>query len=410
MADLKKYIAVLLNIVLTTCMNFGSIKLAQAQVNPVDIAQVETARGHVANRLHLMGADLLDSLVFEWNQTPIFDNPTRFVLVGITVPMGTNARLASFLENHFYQLLLDNPSTQLIPIHCAVCRAIKVKSNSKQTIIGRHIDINSAEVYESLPNAQYFLFLDFEVAGSQLVLKARMTRKTVQPDASIQMDRIIFARSIATDSSTPPLLRDSRNIVSIHAARQQYIDILQQKSDFRIPLRIRTAILPTPETSQEEVVMPPMIWFEGGAEISPDVYKRWLAEVTIGVSSIPEQYDGFSLGAKVSRIFSSQSPSLYKPEIYGYFSAGYMELTGSAAIAFREDDRLTFVEMDQKLKKEEKIEKAAFTFLRFGVEVLVKSTYRLGGFMEAYPAEMENENLGKVGQFHAYGFEFGVTI
>src|SRR5690606_36472804 len=69
----------------------GSVPEALAQEEPVHLD------------VRLMGADLVDELVFNWTKTPPFEEAVDLTLAGVDAPIGLDERFAVFVENRLYE-------------------------------------------------------------------------------------------------------------------------------------------------------------------------------------------------------------------------------------------------------------------------------------------------------------------
>ena len=107
-----------------------------------------------------------------------------------------------------------------------------VHSGLKGTIVSRGVDEPEAlSAAGALSGARHALFLDFEAEGSALVLRVRIT--------SLEADLpIVYAKTLATTTSSPALLRSPEHLKSAAEARQEYADALRGLAAYAAPLRI----------------------------------------------------------------------------------------------------------------------------------------------------------------------------
>ena len=145
-------------------------------------AEVERVRAQVADEIQLYAYDLIDELVYQWIQEPVFDRPTDVVLAGVSVPVGLGTGMQALVENHLNAVLLENPATQVTLVHCPSCTAVVVHSGPEATTVTRGVD-SPATLQTLGTTGRHALFIDVEAEGAFLVLRARITRLT--PELSL---------------------------------------------------------------------------------------------------------------------------------------------------------------------------------------------------------------------------------
>ncbi len=354
------------------------------------------ARGSSAMTIQFMAADLLDELVYGWTkQSPLGMKSARVALMGVSVPVGLNAHLASLLETHITELLIKNPQAGVIPVYCGACVAITSYSISNRTVIARGAEI--PELAETLKTqADYALYLDFEGQGAQLVLRAHIV--------SLADNRIVYGRSLAIDSGQPPLLRRSPNLLSAEDARDEYIDILESRKRLNLTLGLRVSIIRT----KGQVLMAPFVWGSVGMETFINHRKKWLADLKLGVSSIKNEHNAWQLSSRVYRLLNADQVDLMAPDVYVYAGLSYWEISGQQAVIFQDKSQVSPGSIAAKLRNGTYDPKAHNTGFILGIEVRLADFMRLGCFVETFGNQSANKNLKT--DFHSYGFELGVIL
>ncbi len=366
---------------------------------------IESSRATFAHELHLMASDLIDDLVYQWTQSPPFDSKTKVVLLAVNIPMGLNARLEAFLENHFFNLITLHPESNLIPVYCAACTSLTTLAQNGQTVLGRGIDVLpdlAKDLGKSEKNA-VGLYLDFDIETSDLVLRSRLV--------SLDSDRrIVGAYTASTSSSNPPLLREMNPLVSTGEAREAYLNVLKNRSPVAIPIRFSIDFFQPASEDETSISLPPMLWTQLGLETWVSRRREWLGGIMLGVSSFPRTYDAKSVSARLSRLLSD-TYSLVSPNYYWYLETGYFEVEGPAATIFEAHDRLTPRDILDQANGTEHRPKAAEGKIKIGLELRFRQLYSAEVFGEQLPNQSKNENLGKTfGVFHAWGMGMGVTL
>ena len=357
------------------------------------------------NRLELMAVDLVDELVYVWGRSLPVRPQSRVYLAGVAPPLGVRAAFTEFVENHFYGLVTSQLPGDIAWVHCPGCSTLSVFSHQQRTVMGpRHlVEPNAGD--QIAQYADYLCYLDFAVEGSELVLRARI----LDPQ---DHHRIVFAKTLASHSSKPPLLRQHHRLASAQEARQSYMNVLSEKPNYQLPIRLLTKIFPAPSQSGPAMpASPAMLWLEVGAEFYLSPARRWFAGFYGGVASMPEAYDGFALGGRFGFLALRPFHSLVEPNLYGYMAVAYQELVGPGAELFIYKERRRIDQIRADITETKITPKVSLPAIRIGMELKAKNSFTAGVFLEGFPSEDKNENLGKVASaFHAYGFEFGVTL
>jgi hypothetical protein len=354
-------------------------------------AQLEALRGEVASQIQLQGFDLLDELVFQWTEAPPFDADTLIVLADVVTPIGFGSGLGALLENHLVGLLGKNPRSRVRLAHCPQCTAVLVHSSSKATLVTRGVD--QPEVLAqagALSGSKHALFLDFEIEGSELVLRARMT----------SLERglpIVWAKTLTTSTSSPALLRSAEHLKSATEARQEYLDALTGRSVFLVPIhlgvRTYSSVPGTP------VKMLPMVWLEAGLEVAMTQARAWTGTVSAGVSWAPQLHVGWLAQARVARLLSGSVTSLTAPDLYGFVGGGVIGVYGPAAAVFK--DTIPNIQDITDLIRGITEPTYIFGFFQLGLELRVKNRIGITAFLESAPAM---DNAPAVGKFIDLGF------
>ncbi len=346
--------------------------------------------------IQIMSAELLDELVYGWTKNPPLGHRARVVLMGVSVPLGLNAQLASFIETHLTQLLIQNPQSGIIPVYCAACVALTSYSVSDKTILARGVEI--PEIAQTLKNqADFALYIDFEGQGALLVLRSYIV--------SLTDHRIVHGQSLVTSSSQPPLMRPAAQLLSAEEARREYISVLEGRKRLSLSLGLRASII---RTSNSSVMAPPFIWATFGAETFVNHRKKWLADFQFGVASLKGNHNAWQLSSRVYRHLFLEHADLITPDVYIYAGPAYWEISGAGAALFKSDQRLTPGDIAAQLSDEAQQPKAHVIGFTLGLEARVADFMRLGLFAESFVNQDQNRNLSR--NIHSYGLELGVVL
>ena len=345
-------------------------------------AQVEALRSEVAGQIQLQAYDLLDELVYGWNEQPVFGVETPVVLANVSVPVGFGSGLQALVETHFTSLMLKNPRARILLSHCPQCTSVVVHSGAKGTVISR-----GAEEPEALSEAgtasgsRHALFLDFEAEGASLVLRARITRL----DSALM---IVYAKTLSSSTSAPALLRSEDRLKSAADARKEYLDALQGRTVYLIPVRM---VVRSYAAGNNGVAAPPLIFLQGGVEAPLTQSRAWLGNFSLGASWIPELHVGWLAQARVARLLSGSSSSLTHPDVYGFLGASVLSIHGTDALAFQDGvpDVSNIVEL--ALGRDPR---AIFAAFQLGLELRVKNRIGMGVFLESAPTLNDALALG----------------
>jgi len=361
-------------------------------------AQIEMLRAEVAGQIQLQAYDLLDELVFGWTETPPFALETPVVLADVSVPVGFGSGLQGLIENHFAGLLTQNPKSRVVLAHCPQCTATIVHSGSKGTVVARGVDLPEAlSAAGGLSGARHALFLDFEVEGSSLVLRARITG--LEPSLPI-----VHAKTLSTSTSSPALLRSGDQLKSASAARKEYLEALEGRGLMLVPLRFGVR---TYAAGSGTTISAPYLWLQGGVELSLTQARSWTGSFSLGVSWLPELHTGWLLQARISRLLSGTVSSLTQPDLYGFVGGSVITISGVGAAAFGSQKPTVEGSAAELLKLDLQ---ETFAGLQVGLELRVKNRIGVAVFLESSPALNDAPAIGNyvdlsLLKFHAFGAE-----
>ena len=368
-------------------------------------AQMEKLRGEIASQFQLQAYDLLDELVYGWTRQPVFELETPVVLADVTVPVGFGSGLSALIENHFAELVVKNPRTRVILAHCPQCTAVMVHSGAKGTIVSRGVDQPEAlAAAGALSGARHAIFLDFEAEGSALVLRARIT--SLEPALPI-----IHARTLTTSTSSPALLRSGDHLKSAAEARQEYLDALQGRSVFTVPVRI--AVRSYAQGSNGGTPPMPFIWLQVGAEVALTQARAWTGTFSAGASWMPQLHTGFMAQARISRLLTGSVASLTRPDLYAFVGGSVLYVTGQGARVFLPNTAVTPPNPQDPLSLLQQVTPPTAIFAAFPIGLELRIGNRIGAsvFLESAPA-LDNApsigthlNLLNLLKFHTVGAE-----
>ncbi|MBI5547940.1 MAG: hypothetical protein HY901_29000 [Deltaproteobacteria bacterium] len=365
---------------------------AESEVSDAQRAQVEALRAQVAADIQLQTYDLLDELVLGWTRQPVFANPTQVVLADVSIPVGFGSGLEALVENHFLDLVIKNPSTRLAFTHCPQCLALVVHSGAKGTVVARGFD--APEVLEAAgaySGSRHALFLDFEIEGASLVLRARITG--LEPALPI-----VWAKTLSTSTSSPALLRSPERLKSASEARQEYLEALQGRGVWTFPLRIGVHTYPGRTDGSMPLGIAPFIWLQAGAELALTQARAWMGNLMIGASWAPELHTAWMAQGRVSRLLTGSVSSLTAPDLYAFLGMSVTSVTGNNALAFQ--DQTVDMEQLQKQIQEQLLGMGApeahalFPSFQLGRELRGKNRISIVGLVESLPTRNDAVGLG----------------
>ena len=384
----------------------GIFSSSLAETTKVEIAQAEKLRLQISSQIQLLAAGLLDDLVFQWTQSSPFSQDTPLILASLSVPSGMGTGMEVFLENHFYNLILNHAQSRIKVFHCPQCQAYLIHSNSDYTVLSK--GFSQPEVLKKLGSSgaiNHALFLDFEAEGTALVLRARIT--TLQPDLPI-----VHAKSLSTSTSSGSLLRDSAHLKSPEEARKEYIDLLSNRDRFVFPIRFIVRQYSSPEGRDLVAgTVPPYVWVEGGAETWFTQAQVWSGGLNFGFTQLDRAHEGWSFGGRISRLVFAEARSFVRPDLYLFGGATGFSLKGIDTVAFRTQ---TPSLRDLTLDKLQQEPRSNFSAWKFGAEARIKNRFSTSIFTETIPSlSGQKAGLGSyfdVGpmSFQCIGMEVGL--
>ncbi|WP_375764914.1 hypothetical protein NR798_24665 [Archangium gephyra] len=375
---------------------------ADPEIAEAQRAQMEKLRAEVAGQIQLQAYDLLDELVYGWTRQPVFELETPVVLADVTVPVGFGSGLAALIENHFAELVVKNPRTRVTLAHCPQCTAVVVHSGAKGTIVARGVDQPEAlAAAGGLSGARHAIFLDFEAEGSALVLRARIT--SLEPALPI-----IHARTLTTSTSSPALLRSGDQLKSAAEARKEYLDALQGRGVFNVPMRIAVRSYGPPSGGGSIAAMP-FIWLQVGTEVALTQARAWSGTFSVGVTWLPQLHTGFMAQARISRLLTGSVASLTRPDLYVFVGGSVISIHGQGARVFQ-NEVLNLEDVLSSIPDLLIEPHATFAAFPIGLELRVGNRIGASVFLESAPA-LDNApavgahlDLGLL-RFHTVGAE-----
>lgn len=348
-------------------------------------AELEKLRQQVAGEVQLTAYNLLDELVYHWISNPPFETPTPVFLADVTVPVGMGTGLGGLLENHLTGLLMANPTTGITLSACPSCTAVTVHAGPEGTVVSRGIDNPEALERIGGMGGRHGLYLDFAAEGAFLVLRARITKLT--PDLPI-----VWSRTISSAVGAPSLLRHPKGLKSAEAAREEYLDALNDRLPISIPIKVGVRAYASNEDAG--VAPAPIIWIQSGVEAGLTQAHRWTGSLVVGWAWLPQAYEGFMAEARVYRLLFGNTRSLTRPDLYMFLGGAVMTLDGTAIVALQNNDNLN---------------RASFGGLQLGLDFRVGNRFRTAVFLENMPAYNTTDRIGEfltfVLPFHSLGFE-----
>ncbi|MEZ4434552.1 MAG: hypothetical protein R3F65_19290 [bacterium] len=348
-------------------------------------AELLALRREVAGQVQLSAADLLDELVYRWTQAPPFAEATPVVLADLSVPVGLGTGLAGLLEDHLAELLLANPASRVTLTACPACTATVVRSGPEGTVVARGFDDPAALDKLGVPGGRHALYIDFAAEGAALVLRARITRLT--PELPI-----VYSHTLSSAVGAPSLLRHPQRLKSAAEARDEYLDALEDRGPFTIPVRFAVR---TYAAADETGVPPaPLIWLQTGFEAAMTQTRSWTASIVLGYAWLPEAYDGFMVQSRMSRLISGETRSLTGPDVYLFLGGALMTVDGQAVALLSDAGGQG---------------RGTFAGLHLGLEMRVGNRIGASVFLENMPAFNDSERIGSFVDlgldFHSFGAE-----
>jgi hypothetical protein len=328
--------------------------------------------------IRLMGAELVDEMVYQWLKDPPVTNPTAVVLADVSAPVGLDSRFNDLIENRIYELFQKNPQLQLSLVHCASCLQYVAVSNPSKTVIRRGIDQPEAlaGILKMAPHT-LGIAMNFESQGRELILHAHIF-ELVPPQ------KIVWAKRFSTNMGVRQSLREAAPLMSLETARKMQNEIIQGKDRLKFVTRMQ---IHTFESQNPSYTIMPLIFAEQSIEGESLPQRNQRFGLSAGITSIRDSYSGWTLGGHYSRLMLRDTPSLIHPDLYWFFGVDYMRLQGVGASVFAEN------QLDiAKLLKDNEDPKASLTAYHYGFEVFVKYRFGLSVYLEYIPA-LDNSKI-----------------
>ncbi len=381
----------------------AAVVAAEQPISDAQQAQLEALRGEIAAQIQLQAYDLLDELVFGWTEQPVFALETPVVLADVSVPVGFGSGMRALIENHFAGLIVKNPGTRVALTHCPQCTSVVVHSGSRGTILSRGVDEPEAlSKAGSLSGSRHALFLDFEIEGSALVLRARIT--SLEPALPI-----IYAKTLSTSTSSPALLRSGDRLKSAADAHQEYVDALRGRGSYQIPIRIGVRTYAASGSAPVSATAFP--WLQTGVEGSLSQARSWMGSFSVGFSWAPNLHTGWLAQGRISRLISGSTSSLTAPDLYAFVGGSVISIHGLGAVVFQDEipdlnDLLGLLTSGGT--------SATFGAFQLGLELRLKNRIGAGVFLESLPL-MDSPAIGDyldlgVITFRSIGVEVSVCF
>ncbi len=294
--------------------------------------ELSRLRAEAASQIQLRAFDLLDELVASWNAHPVFANDTPVILGGVTVPLGFGTSLEALIENHFAELVVKNPDGHVKLTHCPQCSALIVHSGQKGTIVARGIDAPEALAKAGVESGSTrAIFLDFEIEGSALVLRARIT--SLEPQLPV-----LYAHTVSSNTTTSALLRTGEPLKTAEQAHAEYVDTLLGRGAVLVPFSIGVRTFASPNNDDglnANVGTVPQVWLMVGGEVALTQARAWTAGLSVGATWVPVLQTGGMVQARVARLLSGNAASLTNPDLYAFVGANITYLQGPGALVFK---------------------------------------------------------------------------
>lgn len=343
--------------------------------------------------IRLMGADLIDELVYEWKKKAPSSEQLSLVMAEIIAPVGLDDRFQVDMENRLSEVLRLNPDLPITLVHCSQCTRMVAKSTPAGTLITRGIDQPDTmqELEKQMPG-RVALALHFEAAGRELQLRARIFQ--LQPP-----QKIVWAKTLSTSMTARRALQDPSHIIGLDEARREQNEIIAGRSTLLFTSRAVLRIFNSAE-SFSQVAPLPFIEQSFESQLLPN--RTVTSAFTLGFASLKDSLTAWTVGGHVAKMLGQ--PSLVSPDLFLFFGVHYIRMRGPTAAVFSADGENRFL---QAIRPEAE-PKATLVAFRLGLEVHVK--YRLGmlAFIENIPIlkesrTVESKSLGPI-SYHDLGW------
>ena len=324
--------------------------------------------------LRMMGADLVDDMVYTWLQSAPLSGPANLIVAEVDAPIGIDARFEQDIENHLFEVLRANPRLPLTLVHCSLCRQFTAVSNPKRTVLGR--TLNTPEGQEQLGKFPHLnaLSLHFDVVGDDLVLWAEIYE--VKPP-----QRVVWSQRYSHRTSARTVLQQPSKLVSIAEARAEQEKLIQGRDSIeavtRFPVRTFAGKQSGGGVAGE---VPPLLFLEHSLEATLSPRKNRRAGLSIGVTSIKGSLQGWSFGTSFQQLLFRNEPSLTDPDIYLRLAAVFMRLEGPGSAVFSQNQ----IDVNKLLNNDDDFRSSLTTF-QIGLETHVKYRFGFSAFIEYIP-------------------------
>lgn len=328
----------------------------------------------VRRDIRLYGADLIDEMVYDWLKSPPFGQPVSLIVAEVDGPVGVGTRFAEDVENHLFEVLRANPKLSLQLVHCSLCRNKIAVSNPKRTIIADALStLEGAEQLRRYPH-QYALSLHFDLAGGDLALWAEIY-ETAPPQ------RIAWARRFSVETSSRAVLQEPTRLVGIPEARAEQRRLIEGRDTLQLVTRfpIRN-FAPKEGATGSATSITPLIFVEQSVEATLSPRRAQRAGLSVGVTSIKDSLQGWTVGAHFQQLLGRAEPSLTQPDVYLRAGVTFLRLEGPGAAPFANS------QLDvAKLANDKDEPRASLTAFQLGIEAHVKYRFGFLAFVEYMP-------------------------
>ena len=322
--------------------------------------------------IRLMGADLIDDMVFSWKQSAPVRGLTGIFLAEINAPVGLDDRFGLLVENRLYELFRQNADLPVYLVHCSVCQKLIAKSTPQGTIISRGID--QPEILQELlktSTEHLALSLSFEAEERELVLRAHLFELTGE-------QRVVWASTYSTSASARRILRDASPLISLESARDQQRSLLSGRDNIELTSRLTFSQFNPKSGSTAKIL--PLPLFEQSIEAVPFPSRDLRMAVTLGFTSIKDSLQGYSAGGHIAKLLMRKTPHIALPDYYFFVGGQYLRLHGPDAVQFAPNTVDALQQLNIKAEP-----RASVVIWRMGLEVHVKNRLGLMAFMGYAP-------------------------
>ena len=191
---------------------------------------------------------------------------------------------------------------------------------------------------------------------------------------------IVYAKTLATTTAAPALLRSGVQLKSAAEARQEYLEALERRGAYLIPLKMGVRSY---AEGSERITAPPFAWLQAGVEASLTQAQAWTGSLTLGVSWAPQLHTGWMAQGRIGRLLSGSVKSLTHPDLYAFLGGAVFSIHGPSALLFR--NRAPNAE-DLINQARGTDPSATFGALQVGLELRVMNRIGVSAFLESLPS------------------------